>query len=232
MERRIYNGLVQIIIKLLSIMKLCREIFNPFIQLGNPEEVAQNQHFLETLQKVTVCFGCTEEELTLKELVGFFGLHEFLNLCVQTERFDILTCKHMECEFLKSGQYLEEIYRSIKTQTPEWLQDKFLARFCDCGQSEFLKEKKEWAALAKSNQCWSFLLLKSELSVFLLMNRAKVSIQEDGLYALEPNNQLFEQVYEKYGRAPFDEALNLLRKKGHFGTIDVLNVFLQTKEKN
>lgn len=213
-------------------MKLSREIFNPFIAKGKPEDVIKNNLFLAALRTATVCYGCTEEKLTIEELISFFGKDKFFDLCIQNNRFDILTNKNLEREFLQSRRYLEEIYHSIKTQTPAWLQDKFLSRFCDYGQVEFLKSKQEWAAIAKSKTEWEFLLSSEELSIFLLTDKTFVRVEIGKGSYLEPNVQMMEKVYQLYGLAPFIVAISTAEKKGYSGVVGVLENFLQEKGEN
>lgn len=213
-------------------MKLSREVFQPFIRKGNPKEVIDNLEFLRTLQNATVCYGCTEERLTVEELMTFFGKDTFFNLCAKNNRFDILTNKNLECEFLQSGQYLEEIYHSIKTQTPEWLRNTFLARFSNCGQTKFLQEKEEWAAIAKSQNDWTLLLQTPQLSVFLLTDKTFVHVKKDKASYLEPNLDMFEKVYQRHGAFVFTIAIDIADEKGYFGVVNALQNFLQEKGKN
>ena len=213
-------------------MKFSREIFNPFIANKNPKDVTKDSLFLAALRTATVCYGCTEERLTVKELISFFGKEDFYSLCIQNNRFDILTNKNLEGEFLQSGKYLEEIYHSIKTQTPAWLQDNFLSRFCDNGQTEFLKAKQEWAAIAKSKTEWKYLLSSEELAVFLLTDKTFVRVEIGKGSYLETNVQMIEKVYQLYGVSPFKEAVKAARKKGHFGVVGILEDFLQEKGEN
>lgn len=212
-------------------MKLSRKTFKPF-WAGNPQDVAQDEKFLRTLQNATVCYGCTEEKLTVEALIALFGKDKFFDLCVENNRLDILTNKNLEGELLQSGKYLEEIYQSIKTKTPAWLQDNFLSRFCDYGQVEFLKEKQEWAGVAKSKTEWEYLLSSEELSVFLLTDKtfARVEIGK-GSY-LEPNISMMEKVYQLYGVSPFLTAIKTARSKGQSGVIGALEDFLQEKGEN
>lgn len=210
-------------------MKLSREIFNPFIAKGKPEKVVRDEAFLATLRMVTICYGCTEERLTVEKLISFFGKETFYSLCIQNNRFDILINKNLEVEFLQSGLYLEEIYHSIKTQTPEWLQNNFLSRFCDNGQTKFLKAKQEWSAIAKSKTEWEFLLSSEELSVFLLIDKTFVRVEIGKGSCLEPNIQMMEKVYQLYGLAPFLMAIKASRKKGYSGIVGILEDFLQEK---
>lgn len=212
-------------------MKLSRKTFKPFLA-GNPQEVAQDEKFLKTLQNATVCYGCTEEKLTAEALIAFFGKDNFFDLCVENNRLDILTNKNLEGDFLQSGKYLEEIYQSIKTQTPAWLQNNFLSRFCDYGQAEFLKSKQEWAALAKSETEWEFLLSSEELSVFLLTDKTFVRVEIGKGSYLEPNVQMMEKVYQLFGLAPFRVAISSAEKKGYSGIVGTLEDFLQEKGEN
>lgn len=213
-------------------MKLSREIFNPFIANKNPKDVAKDNLFLAALRTATVCYGCTEERLTVKELIAFFGKEDFYSLCIQNNRFDILTNKNLEGEFLQTGKYLEEIYHSIKTQTPAWLQDNFLSRFCDHGQTEFLKEKREWAAIAKSKTEWKYLLSSEELSVFLLTDKTFYLVEIEKASYWKPNVQMMEKVYQLYGVSPFISAAKIAELKGHSGVMQVLEEFLQEKGEN
>lgn len=212
-------------------MKFSRETFKPFLA-GNPQKVAQDEKFLKTLQNATVCYGCTEEKLTAKALIAFFGKDKFLDLCVENNRFDILTNKNLEGEFLQSGKYLAEIYQSIKTQTPAWLQNNFLSRFCDHGQFEFLKAKQEWAAIAKSKTEWEFLLSSEELSVFLLTDKTFYRVEMEKASYSEPNVQMMEKVYQLYGVAPFRTAISSAGKRGCTGVVGTLEDFLQEKGEN
>lgn len=212
-------------------MKFSRETFKPFLA-GNPEDVAQDEKFLKTLQNATVCYGCTEEKLTAKALMAFFGKDKFFDLCVENNRFDILTNKNLEGEFLQSGKYLAEIYQSIKTQTPAWLQNNFLSRFCDHGQFEFLKAKQEWAAIAKSKTEWEFLLSSEELSVFLLTDKTFYCVEIVKASYWKPNVQMMEKVYQLYGVSPFISAVEIVGIKGLSGAMQVLEDFLQEKGEN
>lgn len=212
-------------------MKLSREIFKPFLA-GNPEDVAKDEKFLKTLQNATVCYGCTEEKLTVEALMAFFGKDKFFDLCVENNRFDILTNKNLEGAFLQSGKYLAEIYQSIKTQTPAWLQANFLSRFCDCGQVEFLKEKQEWAAIAKSKTEWEFLFSSEDLSVFLLTDKTFYRVEMEKASYLEPNVPMMKKVYQHYGVVPFRAAISLAGKRGCTGVVGALEDFLQEKGEN
>ena len=212
-------------------MKFSRETFKPFLA-KNPQDVIKDSFFLATLRNATVCYGCTEEKLTVEELITFFGKDEFFGLCIQNNRFDILTNKNLEEEFLQSGKYLEEIYQSIKIQTPPWLQNKFLSRFCDCGQAEFLKSKQEWAAIAKSKTEWEFLLSSEELSVFLLTDKTFYCVEIEKASYLKPNVQMMEKVYQLYGISPFISAAEIARNNGLSGVVGVLEDFLQEKGEN
>lgn len=212
-------------------MKLSRETFKPFLS-GNPQDVAKDEKFLKTLQNAAVCYGCTGEKLTAEALMAFLGKDKFFDLCVENNRFDILTNKNLEGEFLQTGKYLEEIYQSIKTQTPTWLQANFLSRFCDHGQFEFLKAKQEWAAIAKSKTEWEFLLSSEELSVFLLTDKTFARVEIGKASYLELNLQMMEKVYQLYGISPFISAAEIARNNGLSGVVGVLEDFLQEKGEN